>query len=115
VDEAELAAGDPIEDNEAIAQVTDISKTIPIQAGIVPPGAQGPAALPQADADVGEANLSAGNPTDDEAASAHAEAAAMELAEYAAAANAGVDAAAAHATAGTASAGAGAGELRGAT
>jgi hypothetical protein len=102
VDEAKLAAGDPTEDNGAIAQATDIYKTpIPIQAGIVPPGAQGPAALPRTD-DVGEAILSAGNPTDDEATSAQAEAAAMELADYAAASNASVDAAAAHATAGTA-------------
>jgi hypothetical protein len=99
VDEAKLAAGDPTEDDVAIAQVSDIPKTPPIQAGVMSPGAQGPAALPQT-TDVGEANLAACDPIDDEAASAQAGAAAIELVD-AAAANARVEAAAAQATAAT--------------
>ena len=69
VDEAELAAGDPTEDDVATAQVTDIPKALPIQAGVMSLGAQGSAALPQT-TDVGEVNLAAGDPIDDEAASA---------------------------------------------
>jgi hypothetical protein len=96
VEEAKLA-GDPIEDEAAIAQASDIPKTLPIQAGVVSPGAQGSAAFPQT-TDVGEANLAAGDPIEDKAASARARATAMELVD-AAAANARVEATAAQATA----------------
>jgi hypothetical protein len=98
VEEAKLAAGDPTEDVAAIAQASDIPKTPPIQAGVVPPGAQGPAsALPQT-TDVGDVNLAAGDPIEDKAASAQVGAAAMELVDTAAA-NASVEATAAQATA----------------
>jgi hypothetical protein len=55
-EEAKLAAGDPTEDEVAIAQASDIPKTPPIQAGVVSPGRrQGSAAFPQT-TDVGEVN-----------------------------------------------------------
>jgi hypothetical protein len=47
VEEAKLAAGDPIKDEVAIAQASDILKTPLIQAGVVSPGAQGSATFPQ--------------------------------------------------------------------
>jgi hypothetical protein len=99
VEEAKLAAGDPTEDDGAIAQASDIPKAPPIQAGVMSPGPQGSAAFPQT-TDVGDVNLAAGDPIEDKAASAQAGAAAMELVD-AAAANASVEATAAQATAAT--------------
>jgi hypothetical protein len=97
VEGAKLAAGDPTEDEAAIAQASDIPKTPPIQAGVVSPGARGSAAFPQTTG-VGEVNQAAGDPIEDEAASAQAGAAAMELVDTAAA-NASAEATAAQAIA----------------
>jgi hypothetical protein len=97
VEEAKLAAGDPIEDEAAIAQASDNLRTPLIQAGAVSPGAQGSAPFPQT-TEVEEVNLAAGDPIEDEAAIARARATAMELVD-AAAANARVEATAAQATA----------------
>jgi hypothetical protein len=78
-----------------LQQVSDIPKTPLIQAGVVSPGVQGSAALPQA-TEVEEAKQAAGDPIGDEAAIARAKATATN----AAAANAGAKAAAAFHTQG---------------
>jgi hypothetical protein len=53
-------------------QISDLFKTPLIQAGVVSPGAQGSAALPQA-TEVEEAKQAAGDPIGDEAVIARAE------------------------------------------